>query len=269
MNHFTFGGISSATFEISADREIHSVLPEQRKYQTAIPMRDGVIDFGIGGYGTRILQFDIYFDGSYPDLRASIDNIAAWLTSTAGEYKELSFEDAPNRHYMAKLTQATDFQNTKDRKIGTLVFECNPPWAYGNNILLTPEQINWTTALLTDNQYTQTFNAPGNMRFTLTGNQPVKPVIKLLGYIPPGLKLTCGAQQWQYNALLSWDMIVIDCDAETVNRGSDGGNLYSNCNPADFFTFSPGNIEISVTGVSGAFPKNLTVIVNLEPALGV
>ena len=74
---------------------------------------DGVIDYGIGGYSVRIITSKVYFDGDYKDLRANRESIIAWLANAKGAAKQLSFEDEPNRYYMAKCYSAISFENTK------------------------------------------------------------------------------------------------------------------------------------------------------------
>jgi predicted phage tail component-like protein len=267
-NGFTYNGIHSSQFNIVADRETHSILPEQRKYQVMVPGRDGVVDFGIGGYGTRLISFDIYYEGDFVDLRYMTDQIAAWLASPKGEYRQLSFDDKPNRYYLAKLTSPTDFRNATNRRIGALTFECNPPWVFEDGIALTPDQVSWNTAELIGNEYIQAFASNGNMRFTLTGAIPVKPIIRLIGKVPSGTTLTYSDKTWIYTTEQTWDGIEIDCANETVTRMSDGANLYPYMS-GDFFEFSPGKIEISVEGNFGNFPNNLTVVIEVIPTYGV
>ena len=123
------------------------------------------------------------------------------------------------------------------------------------------------TSQINGTQYMQDLAAAGAMRFTVGGTMPVKPKIILLGYVPSGLTLTYGAQAWKYSAELPYDGIVIDCAAQTVTRLSDGANLYGNVDSASdaFFTLQPGQNEIDISGVSGAWPNDLTVIVQFTP----
>lgn len=267
-NGFTYNGIHSSQFNIVADRETHSILPEQRKYQVVVPGRDGVVDFGIGGYGTKQISFDIYYEGDFADLRYMTDQITAWLASPKGEYRQLSFDDKPNRYYLAKLTSATDFRNATNRRIGALTFECNPPWVFENGIALTPDLLSWNTAELIGNEYIQSFASSGYMRFSLTGTKPVKPVIKLIGRIPAGTTLNYSGKSLIYTVNQTWDGIVIDCDNETVTRMSDGANLYPYMS-GEFFEFSPGKIQLGVSGSFGDFPNKLTVAIEVIPTYGV
>ena len=167
-DEFRFGDIESCTFNITLDAENHFILPAMETYTKAIPGMDGVVDFGIGGYGARTISFDIYFDGDFATLRANREAIIAWLYSNAGEYKQLEFGNESGKYYMAKITSALDFSNSDDHKIGKLQFFCNPPWQYEDGILLTPAEIAWNTAdLVDDNQYVKSFTASGSIRLTL------------------------------------------------------------------------------------------------------
>ena len=268
-NEFRYGDIESSTYGITCDRETHYILPEQRSYVQEIPGVDGVIDFGIGGYGVRVMTLDIYYDGDYATLRANREAIIAWLYSKQGEYKQLEFGDESGKYYKAKILAALDFSNTNDRKIGTIQFTCNPPWQYENDILLTPAEILWNTQdSLESTQYMKSFTASSSIRFTNTGTLAVKPKIKLIGNIPSGLLLAYGSAQWQYNAAILYDGILIDCAAETVTRMSDGANLYSNVNPLKdaFFELAAGHCEITVTATGlGAWPANMVMLVEFTP----
>lgn len=268
-NTFSYGRIDSSTFGLTCDRETHSILPEQRKYVQEIPGLDGAVDFGIGGYSTRVMTVDVYFTGDYADLRANREKIIAWLANSNGSPKELIFGNDPDRYYMAKIYAALDFKNTPEHNIGSIQFECNPPWQYQNGILLTPDEIAWNTQ---DNlegvQWMKEFTAPDSLRLTNAGTLSVKPKIKLFNNIPSGLILTYGDNKWQYNAALQHDGILIDCAAETVTRMSDGVNLFLNVDQINdaFFQIKPGQAEITVTASDlGGWPDSLILTVEFTP----
>ena len=268
LNEFIYGEISSSIYNISCDTEVHSILPEQQKYTLEVPGMDGVIDYGIGGYGVRVITRDIYFDGDYSELRANREQIIAWLSNINGQPKKLVFDNDPTRYYMAKVYAAISFENTDDGKIGTIQWECNPPWSYIDGVAQTPEEITWQTAVKDGNQYMQTFTAPGHMRFTNIGTLTAVPKIKLLNNIPAGLKLTYGGDSWQYDVSQQGDGIIIDSANQTVTRASDGSVQYQNVHPGkdSYFYFAPGQINIDVTATGlGAWPNNLIIIVEYTP----
>lgn len=261
INELSYGGIESSIFNITCDRETHYILPEQRKYTKDIPGIDGTIDFGIGGYGVRIIPVDIYFNGDFADLRAFREQIIAWLSNTLGQPKQLAFGDEPGKYYMAKVYAAFNFMNSPDHKIGSIQFECNPPWQYQDGILLTPDQITWNTQDgMDENQYRKEFTANGSIRFTNTGTMPVKPKIKLIGNIPSGLLLGYNGFQWQLNTAIEFDGVMIDCNAETVTKMSDGSNLFGSVdvNKDAYFEIAPGQAEITLTA-SGTFDFTMLI----------
>ncbi|MFT3952786.1 MAG: phage tail family protein [Oscillospiraceae bacterium] len=101
---FIYGGVRSTDFGIVRNADRLSILPTQRQYAVVVPSRDGVIDYGIGGYDTRVINMDLIFEGrDFADLRASRDKIMAWLGNIGGAPKKLIMMDDPNRYYMAKI----------------------------------------------------------------------------------------------------------------------------------------------------------------------
>lgn len=269
-NEFRYGDIESGSLAIACDREVHYILPQLQTYTQDIPGLDGTVDFGIGGYGVRVIPLDIFYEGCYSDLRANRETIIAWLYSSQGAYKQLEFGNEPGKYYMAKVTSALDFKNSPDRKIGTVQFTCNPPWQYQSGILLTPDEIAWNTQDGLDGvQWRKEFTGSGSLRLTNTGMQVAKPKIKLMGNIPSGALLTYGSEQWKYNASLQNDGLLIDCEAETVTRMSDGANMYGNVDMThdDFFSLQPGQCEIDVTASGlGAWPSSMTMLVEFSPS---
>lgn len=269
-NEFSYGGIKSGVFHITCGTERHCILPEKRKYVQEITGCDGVADFGIKGYGVGIITLPIYFDGDYADLRANREKITSWLYND-GTPKKLIFGNAPDGYYLAKIYAAIDFDNSSDRHIGDIQFECNPPWRFlADGTALTPEQINWLDCDTDKNQFVKEFTSNGSMKFVNKG-LPTKPVIKLIGNIKSGLLLTCGTQNLMLNIDAVFDGIEVDCNNETVTRMSDGANLYSfiESSASDFFEFPSGNIVLSVSQPdTGEYPKSLTVIVEMQVTQG-
>ena len=149
----------------------------------------------------------------------------------------------------------------------SVTFICNPPFPYVNGVPLTPADILWNTTATENNQYLQEFAASGVMRFSNTGTFAVKPIIKLIGYIPYGTTLTYGSATWTYNSSIRYDSIIIDCLGETVKRGSDGVSLFDNVSSSsEFFEFLPGQIEMELATVGlDVYPNSLTIAVEFMP----
>ena len=264
MNSLEYGEISGDTFGIYYMNESFTILPSQRKYSQTVPGKSGYIDFGIGGYETLTIKMDLYCFNTYD--ATLVGNVAAWLSNINGQPKKLALSKDPTKYYMAKVYTGLEFGG--GTKLGTVEFECNPPYAFIDGVLQTPEEITWQTAVKDGNQYMQAFTAPGHMRFTNIGTLLATPKIKLLNNIPAGLKLTYNGDSWQYDASLVNDGIIIDSASQTVTRASDGHNLYQNVNPTKdaYFYFAPGQVNIDVTATGlGAWPNNLIIIVEFTP----
>lgn len=265
-NEFSYGGIESNVFHITCDCETHSILPALRSYTQEVPGMDGVVDYEIGGYQTRIISVPIYFDGDYADLRANREAIVVWL-SNDGKPKELIFGNQPDRYYKAKIFSELNFTNTNSRLIATIEFECNPPWQYSQSgILLTPEQLNYSISEIDNNQFIKSFSENGTMRFVNKGSAPVKPILKIIGYIAPGTILTYNGKKIILNSEAIYDGIAVDCKNETVVRMSDNANYFEYLDlSSEFFSLESGNCEIEFFQPEiDDFPKCTTVIVQFD-----
>lgn len=269
-NEFEYGNIESGEFYITCGTEIHSILPEKRKYVQEIIGLDGVVDYGIGGYGVRVITVPIYFDGDFAFLRAHREQIIAWL-SNDGTPKPLRFGNNPDRYYKAKVYSGIEFENAADRHIGDIQFECNPPWQYLlDGTLLTPSEITYLNCDTDVNQFIKEFSEDGNLRLINKGNA-VKPIIKLIGNIKSGITLTYGEASFKLNIDVINDGVIIDCQNETVKRISNGESLYGYIDDTinDFFELENGNCEIalSMPGI-GNYPKSVTMIVQFDALMG-
>lgn len=275
MTGITYKGLHSSQFGLHLHSDNRQVLSDVTRYTTQVPGVPGTIDFGMDTYGEKELTVTLHYayNASMSVLMEVSEQISGWLYND-GQYHDLIFDDQPQRKYRAKVVSHVDNQPDGTATALQVAFICNPPYAFDlDNNPISPEDVQerllWDTATLdpAGKQYIQTFGAAGTMRFTVGGAQPVKPKIKLMGYIPDGLTLTCGSQMWEYKAALLYDGILIDCDAQTVTRMSDGENLFSNVDPAKdaYFELLPGQQEIDVAGVGGAWPYDLTVAVEFTP----
>lgn len=271
MPHITFayGDTDSSVYHIRASKRSFIMIPEQRKYATEIPLLDGYVDMQIGGYKEAVIVLDLFYDGTPEQLDAERDAIFAWLANIGGKPKRLALGDESGRYYMAKVYDAVDLSNVNGTALGSVSFECNPPWPYKNGVLLTPDQVLWVNQDHLDGvQWLKEFRDSGAFRFINGGLEAAKPVIKLIGSIPAGLLLASGSDQWQYTAALPYDGIVIDCAAETVTQLSTGANLIGNVDPSKdaFFGFAPGQCEIDLTASGlGAWPQSISMIIDFNP----
>jgi len=268
-----FKNISSRDLGLTMRTVNWPIIPSSTRSIVNVPNRPGSVDFGTDTYldGDATLVFSWICKTPAEALEKG-ETLSGWLHND-GEYYELINLSYPTRKYYAKVTSAVPMMIDPCVGSVTVTFTFNPPYPFAlDNSPISPQdeqdRLLWDTAAMDGNTYVQTFETNGDMRFTLTGTGTVKPVIRVVGYIPSGFNLVYGAQQWQYNALLAYDGIKIDCENETVTRMSDGESLFGYVSPADFFVLSPGQIQFSVSGVAGAFPKSLTIAVELSPNYG-
>ncbi len=270
IDEISLDGVCSSEYGLTFGTETHAILPEKRKVVQEIVGRDGVIDYGIGGYGTLIITKPVYFDGDYSFLRKNRMQIASWL-STRNAPKQLKFGYEPDRYYLAKVYAAIDFENTNDRHIGNVQFECNPPWAFLNDgTMLSPEQITWVNCDTALNQFIKEFTADGNIKFVNNGTASVKPVIKIIGKFSSGLTFTHGTEKLKLNLDLCFDGVKIDCENETVERMSNGDNLsqFIDDEYEDFFILSSGNERIDIELGTGD-RQQITAIVEFTAKEGI
>lgn len=253
------------------------LLPDVARQTKQIPGRAGVVDFGVDTYGEKQITVELTFPYMHDMgiLMQNTSKISGWLYDD-GQYYDLVFDDQPDRKYRAKVASKLDNSPDQYLTVLTVVFTCNPPFAFLlSNLPTTPEdtasRAAWDTMQLDDAglQYIQTLSADGDVRFTVGGSLPVACTIKLIGYIPPGLTLTYNGQTWKYNQLLAYDGIRNDTDAETSWRMSDDANLFGNVDFAngndDYFILQPGQNTIHVAGVAGAWPYSVTVAIEFSP----
>ena len=268
----TFKGLHSYTaFKLIMLSDNRQVLSDVTRQTKQIPGY-GTVDFGNDTYNEKALSVRLtYVAASLEALQTQAEQIGGWLFND-GKYYDLIFDDAPNRKFKAKVTGKINLKQSG--KIGELSVEfiCNPSYPFAlDNSPVSPadvaERLLWDTATLDGIQYLQTFSAYGDMRFTVGGTMPVKPIIEIIGYIPAGFTLIYGDFLWQTTQDILYDSIIIDCNAQTVLRGSDGVNLFPIVagNYDDYFELQTGQQKIGISGVEGAFPYNLSVSVQFTP----
>lgn len=274
----TFKGVSSRDLGLTMKSGARLVLPGVSRSYVDVVGYPGAVDFGQDTYTEGQMQLSFsWISVTMEDSSRVVDSIVGWLHND-GKYYDLVFSDSPQKKYRAKVTEAVQLQVESHIGRVDVTFTVNPPYAFTlDGAPMSPaklqEMLLWDTANLEGHQYRQDFPASGFMRFTNRGVAPVRPVIRLNNIVPSGITLTYGSQSWQYTGpAVLYDSILIDCQNETVTRGSDGANLFPNVNPAkdDFFQLQPGKLQINVTAAGlGGWPKNLVILVTFEPMGGV
>lgn len=257
-------------------RDSRTMLSDVNRLTQEVVGMDGLADFGNDSYKEKSFELTLEYDyfSDWPGMRKQMRRIGGWLYDD-GQYHQLIFDDEPDVYYMAKVTNSVTYSQNDAYCLISVTFTCNPPHPFlidGNRPLSPADvqsQLLWNTARL-DNagmQYFQDFSADGIMKFTVGGARSIRPVIKLTGYIKSGIALSFGTSSLKYNADLIYDEIKIDCNAKTVTQISNGANLFSNLDPNQntFFEIPPGQQQIGISGVSGAFPHNIYLMVDTSP----
>jgi predicted phage tail component-like protein len=113
------------------------ILPTLRSREITIPGVHGTYDFSDNTYDTRIISVSLKYVGTdLNDLRLKARDIAAWLSQTT--YKELIFDDEPDKYYLAKIYDAIALENLIRLGQSTINFNCQPFALY---VVTTAEDI--------------------------------------------------------------------------------------------------------------------------------
>lgn len=269
----SFKGLKSQSFGLTMTSDNRQVLSDVVRFVKQVPGYPGTIDFGNDTPNEKTISviFTYNYKNQPPLLQSQMEQIGGWLFND-GNYYDLIFDDAPQRKYKAKCTGKIDLSQGKGVGTVKVDFTCNPPYPYAlDNSPVSPADVQqrllWDTMTLNGTQYLQDLTADGTMRFTVGGTLSVKPKIKLIGYVKSGLTLTYGAGKWKYIYDLLYDGILIDCNAQTVTRMSDGLNLFPYVDPTydAYFSLSTGQQSIGVSGLGGTWPLDLTIAVEFTP----
>lgn len=123
---FAFNGQhSSSDFGIVVKSINRSMLPGMIKKEISIPGRHGTYDFSDNVYENRVISIGIsYKASSYNDLREKVRDLAVWLSQQT--YKELIFDDEPDKYYLAKVYPSVSFENMMKLGKTMIEFTCQP-----------------------------------------------------------------------------------------------------------------------------------------------
>jgi len=276
MYGLTYKGISSSTFSLALLSDNRQVLADVVRQTKFVP-NYGTVDFGNDTYNEKALTVTLtYCALTLEAMQTQMEQIGGWLYND-GLYHDLIFDDAPLRKYHVKVTSKINL--SQGDLIGELSveFTCNPPYPFAlDNSTVSPADV--AARLLWDNaaniggiEYIKDIVADGAFKFTVGGTHNVLPKITLIGNIPSGLQFayTYGitTYYWQYNAVLQYDGILIDCAAQTVTRMSDGANLYPNVDSVNkaYFSLAAGQVEIDIIGTGGVWPLDVVMAVAFIP----
>ena len=151
------------------------ILPQKRRRQTEIPLRNGRYGFADETYDVRIIELTCFMDtATIPELRKAIRKIAAWLSKKG----VLVFDDEPELSYTATVFSAVPLEQIISAGIFTLIFECYP-MAQGETIT----EFHTFTSKAYEMQVSYRGTAPAKCRLILAnlGNVPVSDIRLLVG----------------------------------------------------------------------------------------
>ena len=150
MLGFVYGDKHSNDFGIVAKSVSRPILPSLRKRELIIPSRHGTYDFGNNAYENRSISVLLqYIGNSFNELRIRARNIAAWLGNMT--YATLTFDDEPDKYYLAKIYNALDLETLFRLGKATVQFECQPFALYQES---SGVDLTWDTALPWGSEYT-------------------------------------------------------------------------------------------------------------------
>lgn len=240
---FTYNGVHSTNYNVTAMATITGVLPPLKGRTIEIPKRPGEY-YSRTDLGARWIKVKVAVtQTSNANLRTQIRNIASWLTTTSGP-QALVFDNEPNLTYYAVLdeagsagagTQSTDITQMVTLGEGHLVFMCVDPFAYD-----TQQSANFASDTVSPT-VTGTYETWPTISATFTGSAT-------------DFKVTLGSQYVLINhTFAANDTATIDCSKQLIQvNGVDA--MQDLDLSSDFFALQPGanTLNITPTGASTA-----------------
>ncbi len=218
---FSYNDVSSKSMGLKARLTSWQVCGGMRNFTTTVPGKYGVIDFGVDfDYREINVACNIYPKHSFSALVSTLDDVSTWLDPMQG-LKELVFDDAPDRYFMARLNDRVDCERLI-RFAGSfdLKFFCPDPFAYA----------------VTDENYF--IESEGNHAITRQiGNVESNPMYRLKGIITSSVSNTLsftinGLEIKIVSAvLLAEETLVIDTDKMTAYVEDENGVILRNALP--------------------------------------
>lgn len=273
MREITFKGKQSLKdFEITAKSVSRPILPTLRKREIVIPGMHGIYDFGSSTYENRIITVLLQFVGlSIPDLRLQARNIALWISGNS--YEKLTFDDEPDKYYLAKVYNAIGLDTFAKLGVCTVQFECLPFALYqvssGEDVLLDSD-LPLDSDILLNPGTDYTLNVTGNTTFDIDyiGTQEVglgshmgsQFDIVISGSFAT-LSIALNGRTLTYIGPVSNQIIIINNVDATVKQ--NGSNMLHNVsgNTESFLQLIPGINMATITGTG----LNCSVLFDFRP----
>jgi predicted phage tail component-like protein len=142
-----FGGVDLPSFVIINDVKL-SLLPPVNVTEVTVLGRTGTYDFG-STLGSRTITVKYTLEADSPsDLRVKARAWKDYLFSK--EAKELVLLEEPDKYYLAKLVDDTDYDEIVKVAQGSVTLLCSDPYLYGAEKQVTPT-FNENSAITVEN----------------------------------------------------------------------------------------------------------------------
>jgi predicted phage tail component-like protein len=260
------GSHSYDDFSIVANSVNRPILPAMRKRELVIPGKHGSYDFGGNTYENRIISVLLQYIGtSINALRLQMRDVAAWLSQT--DYKELIFDDEPDKFHFAKVYSALDIETFYRSGKGTVQFECQP---FAQYVVTTAEDIylddgapldldvildsgdDFKFALATEDSSDEvTIVNNGNADLGLGAQEGAQFDIVVTGTFS-AFSITMNGKTLTYTENCTGQTITIDNVNATVKNGSTNKLDKLTGDTADFLKLLPGNNTVTIAKTGGA-----------------
>jgi predicted phage tail component-like protein len=230
---FTYRGVHSSTYGI----EIisvggRSILPGIFSKNFTVPSMHGQHYFGFR-FDKRELDIDILLNSStLEEFRQKNRDLADWLNPMDGE-GILIFDDEPDVKYMAVMTNAQDWDQTRSFGTSLLRFICPDPFVYS----LTPTVHNFSS---------------GSFGVANNGNMEAPPIITINFTAPASeLELTIGDEYFRLvRSFVIGNKLTINCDTGEIMLGTQDIRASMDIE-SDFPYLKPGSNTVSINPSSG------------------
>ena len=228
---FTYKGIHSSRFGITAKTKSRPVLPEMKYNSFESPLIDGVYDFsaaneyGHAFYNDRFFEIQIQATAdNLRELEKKVSKIAVWLRGSG----ELQFDDMPMMKFKCSVISEMGFVPERHGKttVMTAVFRAEP---FGECIFDTVSGTELNSVIELDTNipidllraHTWSFTGGRNayaevnklLKIVNMGNVYARPVIKIEGLVK-NVSIACGNKSLYINDTKSG--FIIDCKKQTV-----------------------------------------------------
>jgi predicted phage tail component-like protein len=247
---FTLGGKTAKELGIiMVSTSRRPILPNTVDRTLTIPGRNGAWDYG-ADVGPRQIQLDcaVMQQNAY-NLQSTVESVASLLVDGFGKPRtlELVFDLRPDRFFRVRYVGSLDIERIIGFGRFTLPLLAFDPFAYS---LYSVDEINVDspipvdTDISVDATYEFSVNGPTTLNIDNFGKLYVQPIIEISGSFTT-LTITTNGKTLAYNAAISGQTLIIDCDKYTAKISNT--NVLGNVS-GEFPVFTTGNNVVNIGG---------------------